>query len=161
MPSQHALSAFDAEGCGAATCSPLWQAVDNLEFFNGSPAIARGRVYVPLENGVAVYAAAGCGEDRCDALWTLFGSGQQAAVLSSPTVANGVVYAGRNTGEVLAWPAGPCGSFVCNQIWSGFINEQIVSSSPTVVNGTLYIGSADRNFPESSQGRIHVFELPG
>jgi outer membrane protein assembly factor BamB len=161
MPSQHALSAFDAEGCGAATCSPLWQAVDNVEFFNGSPAIARGRVYVPLENGVAVYAAAGCGEDRCDALWTLFGSGQQAAVLSSPTVANGVIYAGRNTGEVLAWPAGPCGSFVCNQIWSGFINEQIVSSSPTVVNGTLYIGSADRNFPESSQGRIYVFELPG
>lgn len=160
MPSQHALSAFDAEGCGAATCSPLWRAVDNLEFFNGSPAIARGRVYVPLENGLAVYAAAGCGEATCDALWTLFGSGKQAAVLSSPTVANGVVYAGRNTGEVLAWPAGPCGSFVCDQIWSGFINEQIVSSSPTVVNGTLYIGSADFLFPEDIQGRIYVFELP-
>jgi outer membrane protein assembly factor BamB len=160
MPSQHALSAFDADGCGDATCSPLWRAVDNLEFFNGSPAIARGRVYVPLENGLAVYAAAGCGEATCDALWTLFGSGKQAAVLSSPTVANGVVYAGRNTGEVLAWPAGPCGAFVCDQIWSGFINEQIVSSSPTVVNGTLYIGSADFLFPEDIQGRIYVFELP-
>lgn len=160
MPSQHALSAFDADGCGAVACDPLWKAIDNLNFFNGSPAIARGRVYVPLENGVAVYAADGCGAETCDPLWTLFGSGQQAAVLSSPTVANGVVYAGRNTGEVLAWPAGPCGSFVCSQIWSGAFNEQIVSSSPTVVNGKLYIGSANNLFPEDIQGRIFVFELP-
>jgi outer membrane protein assembly factor BamB len=160
IPSQHALSAFDADGCGAATCSPLWRAVDNLNFFNGSPAIARGRVYVPLENGLAVYAAAGCGQATCDALSTLFGSGEQAAVLSSPTVANGVVYAGRNTGEVLAWPAGPCGSFVCSQIWSGSFTEQIVTSSPTVVDGTLYIGSADNLFPEDIQGRLFVFELP-
>ncbi len=158
--SAHALLAFDADGCGAATCSPLWKAVDNEQFFNGSPAVAGGRVYIGLENGLAVYSASGCGQAKCDPLWILFGSGAQAAVLSSPTVANGVVYAGRNTGEVLAWRAGPCGSFVCSNIWRGPTGDPIVSSSPTVVNGKLYIGSADNLFPEDIQGRLYVFALP-
>jgi len=157
---QHALSAFKAAGCGQASCQPLWRAVDNLNFFNGSPAVAKGKIYVGVENGVNVYSASGCGQSQCGPLWTLFGSGFQAAVLSSPTIANGVVYAGRNTPEVLAWSAGPCGSFVCNEIWSGDTGDQIVSSSPTVVNGTLYIGSADNLFPEDIQGRIYVFALP-
>ena len=80
-------------------------------------------------------------------------------MLSSPTVANGIVYAGRNTGQVLAWRAS-CRSSLCSEIWSGFTNEPIVSSSPTVVNGTIYIGSADNLFPENTQGRIYVFGLP-
>jgi outer membrane protein assembly factor BamB len=80
-------------------------------------------------------------------------------VLSSPTVANGLVYAGRNTGQVLAWKAGPCGSSICSELWSGFTGDPIVSSSPTVVNGTVYVGSADANAQEDVQGRIYVFEL--
>jgi len=158
--SAHALSAFAADGCGASTCAPLWQAIDENEFFGGSPAIANKRVYIGLESEVAVYAAGGCGAAVCDPLWILFGIGFQAAIESSPTVANGVVYAGRNTGEVLAWPAEPCGSFVCYNIWSGMTGDQIVNSSPTVFNGKLYIGSADDAFPENQQGRIYVFELP-
>jgi outer membrane protein assembly factor BamB len=158
--SQHALSAFTAAGCGAATCAPLWQAIDNNQFFNGSPAVASGRVYIGLENGLGVYSASGCGAATCSALWTDFGSGAQAAVLSSPTVANGVVYVGRNTGEVLAWGAGPCGHSSCTNIWSGLTGDPIVSSSPTVVNGKVYIGSADNLVPENISGRIYVFELP-
>jgi outer membrane protein assembly factor BamB len=134
--------------------------VDNEQFFNGSPAITKQRVYIGLENGLAVYSASGCGHLKCSPLWIDFGSGLQAAVLSSPTVANGVVYAGRNTGEVLAWRAGSCGSSTCTNIWSGKTGDPIVSSSPTVVNGTLYIGSADNLFPEDSQGRLYVFQLP-
>ena len=160
MVSQHALSAFDARGCGAPSCAPLWQAVDEQQFFNGSPAIAYGRVYAGLESGIAVYAADGCGAAVCSPLWLLFGAGFQAAVESSPTVANGVVYAGRNTGEVLAWPAEPCGDLVCLNIWSGLTREVIVNSSPTVIDGKLYIGSADDAFPEEISGRIYVFELP-
>jgi outer membrane protein assembly factor BamB len=155
--SPHALSAFPASGCHAAACAPLWQALDSLSFFNGSPAVANGRVYNALEDGLAVYAASGCGHPTCNPLWLDFGSGQQAAVLSSPTVANGVVYAGRNTGEVLAWSAGACGHRACSNIWSGKTQDSIVSSSPTVVNGALYVGSADRNSPENTQGRLYVF----
>ncbi|MGB8520532.1 MAG: PQQ-binding-like beta-propeller repeat protein [Candidatus Tumulicola sp.] len=158
--SQHGVAAFKAAGCGQSTCAPLWQAANSADFFNGSPAVTKKRVYVGVEDGLAVYAAAGCGASKCNPLWTDSGSGFQAAVVSSPTVANGVVYAGRNTGELLAWLEGPCGSSNCTNIWSGAINEEVVSSSPTVVNGHIYIGSADKFFPEDSAGRIYVFALP-
>ena len=157
---QHALVAFPAAGCGAPTCSPLWRAVDTLNFFDGSPAVADGRVYIGLENGLGVYSASGCGQPRCQPLWTDFGPGAQAAVLSSPTVANGVVYAGRNTGEVLAWSAAPCGTPTCTSLWSGATGAPIVSSSPAVVNGKLYIGSANNLAPQNIQGRLYVFALP-
>ena len=48
----------------------------------------------------------------------------------------------------------------CSSVWSGKINEAIVTSSPTVVNGQLYVGSADNSFPENISGRIYVFALP-
>lgn len=155
---QHALAAFAATGCGNTSCSPLWTASDNNEFFNGSPAVWKGTVFIPWSTGLAAYAAGGCGQPSCQKLWTLFGTGAQAAVVSSPTVANGVVYAGRNTGEVLAWSAKPCGGGSCNEIWKGLLGDPIASSSPTVVNGTLYIGSADDTAP-NPQGRLYVFTL--
>jgi outer membrane protein assembly factor BamB len=158
--STHSLSAFNAAGCGRVTCPPLWQAIDDVNFFHGSPAVFKGRVYIGLENGLGIYAAAGCGAPTCAPLWTNFGDGFQAAVLSSPAIAHGVVYAGRNTGEVLAWSASGCGSSVCPAIWTGRTGDQVVSSSPAVVNGRLYIGSADRFAPESTQGRLFVFALP-
>ena len=156
----HGVAAFAAAGCGAAECAPLWKAVDKLQFFGGSPAVAEGRVYIGLEGMVAVYDAVGCGKPKCKPLWLLFGAGAQAIVASSPTVANGVVYAGRNTGQVLAWKSGSCGQSMCDAIWSTMVNEQIVNSSPTVVNGRLYIGSADNAFSEDTAGRLYVFELP-
>jgi outer membrane protein assembly factor BamB len=79
-------------------------------------------------------------------------------VLSSPTVANGVVYAGRNTGRVLAWDAEGCGAFFCDELWYGLTNDPIVSSSPTVANGRLYIGSSDQNYLQTP-GRVYVFDL--
>jgi outer membrane protein assembly factor BamB len=157
---QHAFAAFDANGCGASTCAPLWRAIETDEFFNGSPAVSKGRIYMPLESGIAVYAAEGCGTSVCAKLWTLFGSGFQAVVASSPTIANGVVYAGRNTGEVLAWRAAPCGLAFCSEIWKGLTKDPIVSSSPTVVNGKIYIGSADSDFGEDFTGRLYVYSLP-
>ncbi len=156
----HGLAAFDAAGCGSASCAPRWQAVDKLNFYGGSPAVAEGRVYIGWESELAVFDAAGCGKARCEPLWLLFGPGFQAAIESSPTVANGVVYAGRNTGELLAWNAASCGQFQCGTIWSATVRESIVNSSPTVVNGRVYIGSADSLAPESIQGRLYVFELP-
>jgi len=137
----------------------LWQAPDGGEFFNGSPAVSGDTVYIGWSTGLAAYAAGGCASASCDKQWILFGDGAQAAALSSPTVANGVVYAGRNTGEVLAWKAGPCGQFVCHQIWTGLTRDPIVSSSPTVVNGKVYVGSADDLFDEDISGRIYVFSL--
>lgn len=154
---QHRLSAFKAKGCGAKTCQPVWEAEDDLNFFAGSPAVARGRVYMPLESGVAVYDAKGCGQLVCEKLWLLFGSGMQDGVESSPTVANGVVYAGRNSGEVLAWDTKSCGNAVCDELWKGLTGDPIVSSSPTVVNGKIYIGSSDDT---QSTAWLYVYGLP-
>ena len=151
--SQHALSAFDAKGCGAATCAALWQAIDDNDFFGGSPGIANGRVYIAQESQINVYSAEGCGQKLCSAHAILFGSGMQDAIASSPTIANGVVYAGRNSGEVFAWRA-DCATF-CNEIWKGLTEDPIVSSSPTVVNGRLYIGSSFHGF----SARLYVFGL--
>jgi len=138
--SVHHLSAFSAGGCGAAICRPLWQASNGGDYVDGSPAVFGGRVYIGLENEVGVFDANGCGQPSCGPLWFLFGTGTQADVLSSPTVANGVVYAGKNNGDVLAWDAGPCGQFACNELWRYATGDPIVTSSPTVVNGTIYIG---------------------
>src|SRR5262249_48758998 len=64
-------------------------------------------------------------------------------------------------GAVLAWRAGPCGQFVCNQIWRAATNDPIVTSSPTVVNGTVYIGGSNNIAPEDTAGRLYVYALPG
>jgi len=152
--SNHALSAFDAEGCGAKVCTPLWQAIDDNLYFGGSPAIANGRVYIPLESQVNVYDAGGCGKNVCGAVAILFGAGMQDGIESSPTVANGVVYAGRNSGEILAWDANCKGQ--CDEIWSHLLDDPIVNSSPTVVNGKIYIGGSQHGFA----GRLYVFGLP-
>lgn len=157
------LSAFDANGCGKARCKPLWQGVPKSEgdgyIFGGSPAIAHGYVYIPSSEdtyGVAVYSAKGCGKAEC--VWSRFltGPGTQSVIESSPTIANGVVYAGRNTGEVLAW-AETCDQQTCAPLWVGQTAPgQIVNASPTVVNGKIYVGSSDA----SENGVLYVFGLP-
>jgi outer membrane protein assembly factor BamB len=107
-----------------------------------------------------VFSASGCGHANCAPLWEDFGTGTQADILSSPTIANGVVYAGKMNGDVLAWRAGPCGQFVCDQIWSYTTEDPIVSSSPSVVNGVVYIGGSNKFADENTAGRLYVFALP-
>jgi outer membrane protein assembly factor BamB len=155
IAADHELSAIDANGCGKSTCEPLWQAVDNNNFFDGSPAIADGYVYLGVESQLNVYKAKGCGNQTCNPVAVLFGTGAQDAIVSSPTVANGVVYVGRNSGEVLAWPVSCVKNGGCNEIWKGFTDDPLVTSSPTVVNGKIYIGSSDHGFG----GRLYVYGL--
>src|SRR6266571_1852126 len=173
------LYAFNARGCGAATCQPVWKGSTGGSI-ESSPTVVGGVAYVGSDDGkLYAFNAAGCGAPTCPPLWTGsiggpafesrqavggplwldFGSGAQAQVQSSPAVANGLVYAARNTGEVLAWRTGPCGGFVCSNIWSGATGDPLVNSSPTVVNGKIYIGSADDAVPEEVQGRLYVFDL--
>ena len=158
---QHAILAFDAKGCGAKTCTPLWQGVEDIDFFGGSPAIYKHRVYIPLESGIAVYDARGCGQSLCDRLWLLFGSGFQAGIVSAPTVANGVVYATRNTGDLLAWAADPCGQPICLESFKSTPEGQdpVFSSSPSVLNGKIYVGGTDDRVPEDISGRLYVYHL--
>ena len=157
------LSAFDANGCGKSRCKPLWQGAPKSEgdgfIFGGSPAIANGLVYIPSSEdtyGVAVYPADGCGKTTCAWSFFLTGPGAQSVIESSPTIANGVVYAGRNTGEVLAW-ADSCEQETCAPLWVGQTAAgQIVNASPTVVNGKIYVGGSDA----AEDGVLYVYGLP-
>ena len=67
---------------------------------------------------------------------------------SSPTVANGVVYAGTGDGKVFASDAAT-GANLWETTTTAGAN---VVSSPTVVNGVVYIGSGDY--------KVYAFELP-
>lgn len=157
VASQHTLSVFPAEGCGAKTCSPVWQAIEPTDFFGGSPAVADGRVFLPLESTLAVYSAKGCGEAVCEKLRTLVGSGFQDGIVSAPTVANGVVYASRNSGEVIAWSTKSCGEATCPELWKGATEDPLLSSSPTVVNGKIYVGGSQGG-GGSQTAFLYVFE---
>ena len=81
-----------------------------------------------------------------------------ATALGGPVVANGVVYIGKNTAQVLAYDAAGCGSFTCPPLWFGLTDDEIVSSSPAVVNGQVYIGSSNK-FDGGHPGRLYVFGL--
>ena len=81
-------------------------------------------------------------------------------VLSSPAIANGVVYVGRNIAEGLAFDAAGCGQATCNPIWRGQTDDPLATSSPTVVNGRLYIGSSNSLAPPNVAGRLYVIDLP-
>ena len=56
------VSAFDAAGCGATTCPPLWTGTTPAEI-TGAPVISAGRVIVGSSNG-AVTAFALPGAER-------------------------------------------------------------------------------------------------
>jgi outer membrane protein assembly factor BamB len=76
---------------------------------SADPALAEGRLYVPLANGdLAVFPAGGCGAATCDAAWRahLDVAGVQ------PAVAGGVVFVGTDSGQLVALRApGAAGRF--------------------------------------------------
>jgi outer membrane protein assembly factor BamB len=151
------LNAFDAAGCGAANCDPLW--IGNAgTFVDSSPAVANGRVYVGSGDAtLKVFDAAGCGAAVCDPLWIGIAPGPVAAMESPPMVANGVVYVGENNGRVYAFRAAGCGRQTCQRVWEFITQDPIVNSSPVMVNGTLYVSGSNFGFtPE-----LYVFRLAG
>jgi hypothetical protein len=85
-------------------------------------------------------------------------SGSQAAIVSAPTIANGLVYASENNGMVMVFDAAGCTKLPCLPLTQLLTkNEPIVSSSPAVVNGTVYVGSADQL--SAPIGRLYVYKL--
>jgi outer membrane protein assembly factor BamB len=60
-------------------------------------------------------------------------------VISSPAVANGVVYVGSYDNNVYALDASTGA-----KLWS-YTTGNAIGSSPTVANGVVYVGSGDNN----------------
>ena len=128
------LYAFNADGCGASECSPLWTGATGDSIYS-SPAVANGVVYVGSNSHeLLAFKAAGCGASTCQPLWigTIGGSILQ----SSPVVANGVVYVGSFDNKLYAFSASGCGASTCSPLWTAATGDHI-ESSPAVANGVV------------------------
>jgi outer membrane protein assembly factor BamB len=145
------LNVFDARGCGAPVCRPVWTGIGGTEsFLVSSPAVAGGVVFVAGFDGkVYAFDAGGCGSASCDPLWT----GRAGAPIdSSPAVAGGVVYVGDTDGMLSAFPAGGCGSPACEPVWQGETGGSIDIASPTVAGGVVLVSGGDFLFAFDAAG---------
>ena len=113
-----------------------------------TPALAGGKLFVPIGTAAAGYAghvlmvldASGCGRTSCGNLW--WGSlAPGATVTSQPTVGGDVVYVGDGTGVVRAFPTAGCGTYGCDAVWTGQVSGA-VDGGLSVLGGRLYVGSA-------------------
>jgi hypothetical protein len=107
VPTGGGIVAVDADGCGAATCSPLWTGTDAGTGGGGAtdqPAVAGGVVFTAWSDGsVKAFDAAGCGSSTCASSWSqLIGS----PVTGAPAVTGGQVYVATQDGRVIAYGLG-------------------------------------------------------
>jgi outer membrane protein assembly factor BamB len=149
------FNAAGTTGCSGApkTCSPVWNsaALSGISpWWNSSPAVANGDVYIggtpdcpecnPQSLDHNLYAFDATTGVR---LWA---APTGAQVLSSPAVANGVVYVGCDDSKLDAFDAAGGA-----QLWTATTGGA-VDSSPAVANGVVYVGSND--------GKLYAFGLP-
>jgi len=94
------LAVLAAEGCGAATCGPLWEAAAG-GVPTGQPAVAGGVVYVGTDTGaVDGFHAAGCGAPACAPLWS---TGLGSEITAGPIVAGGKLTVGTADGRLVTF----------------------------------------------------------
>src|SRR6266545_395138 len=91
------------------------------------------------------------------ALSTLFTAPTGDDIVSSPAVANGIVYVGSSDHKLYAVDAhgaANCSSgvVVCTPLWTASTGSRIVSS-PAVASGVVYVGSDD--------GKLYAFDAAG
>ena len=75
--------------------------------------------------------------------------------MSSPSVANGIVYVGDGDSLFYAFKASGCGSTTCSPLWTGqAVGEQAaITSAPAVANGLVYVSE--------NNGMVMVFNANG
>jgi outer membrane protein assembly factor BamB len=129
----------------------------------GTPAVANGVVYTVSAGGtLSAFDAAGSTNcsgavtaRTCAPLWTSASGGNGYVTMSSPAVANGVVYFSSTNGGTYGYDA--AGSLNCSlsstaktcaPLW-GAVTGFIGGGSPAVVNGVLYINVSGKIYAYS------------
>jgi polyvinyl alcohol dehydrogenase (cytochrome) len=88
-------------------------------------------------------------------LWQTADPSQGAIDRGSVSVANGVMYAGSNAGQMYALEAS-----TGNILWS-FESGGTVLDGPSIVNGTVYWGSGYREIQGTGNNKVFAFSLSG
>jgi outer membrane protein assembly factor BamB len=99
------MLAFDARGCGAATCAPVarFQLGGRA---SGQPVVAGNVVYAGTKRGhVVAFAERGCERRACVPLWNEDVGG--GAIVAGPIVIDGLVIVGTADGQIVAYGAPP------------------------------------------------------
>jgi outer membrane protein assembly factor BamB len=95
------MLAFDARGCGSATCSPVarFQLGGRA---SGQPVVAGRVVYAGTKSGhVVAFAERGCSSRTCAPLWDQDVGG--GAIVAGPIVVGGQVLVGTADGQIVAY----------------------------------------------------------
>jgi len=95
------VAAFDADGCGAATCAPRWSTAATGSPVRVQSALAGGVVYAGSDDGaIRAFDASGCGATVCAPSWeTSVGS----AITGAPAVTRGRLVVGTADGRLIAF----------------------------------------------------------
>lgn len=152
------LWAYPAAGCGQSMCTtPLWNSI-GLGQIVDSPAVSNGIVYVGSQTSdssndgkLNAFSVSGCATATCAPLWQGL-AGTESILMSSPAVANGVVFVGAFDGRLYAFNAKGSAALTCAPLWRGKTGGT-VESTPTVAGGVVYVGSDD--------GKLYAFSASG
>ncbi len=132
-----ALYAFSQDGCGQATCDPLWSYTPTGGFY-GTPAVAGGYAYLGGNHLSVLDANTGTVQ------WT--GAITPGESIPTTIVDNGTVFFVANStyngGTLYAFNAAGCGQAACSPLWTVY-NASGWGNSPAAANGVLYIGGID------------------
>jgi outer membrane protein assembly factor BamB len=103
VPTAAGVFAVDADGCGGASCPPLWRGADSGVTGGATqqPAVANGVVYVAWGDGsLRAFDTDGCGGTVCGSLWS---DSVGSPITGAPAVSGGQVYVGTQDGRVVAY----------------------------------------------------------
>lgn len=119
------------------TCAPIWTGtMSHSGAFDGMPAAAKGRVYVPELNGNVEVFAAGCGSATCTPTWTAHAGSLHVAPVA---VTDTTLFVSSDDGHLYAFPSAGCGATTCEATW----NANIPSGprAPSVAGSVLFVGT--------------------
>lgn len=140
---QFGLDAFPTTCSG--TCSATWTGDANgaISGGDGAPAVSGSGLVFEQVGGtspyparmLAAYSPRSCSSGSCAPVWY---ATTTAANLSTPAVANGIVYVNPGDGHLYAYRAGGCAASPCAPLWS-FGLGVYYNGSPAIYDGVVYI----------------------
>jgi outer membrane protein assembly factor BamB len=148
------LYAFDADGCGADVCDPLWTEPVARSFFDflrlaagpDGSLVTFGASSVPESRDTVVVRDGATGDIRWEAEPRYTGSAPGA--ITGVTLADDTLYVAGATSEepwgfnqaVLdAYPVGGCGQPVCSPTWTADLGPSRPAREPTAAGGVVYV----------------------